>query len=85
MSKHQIGSVTVEAIDTYVRVTINNVGCIGAKPVIRCTKRECPTTLEVVQLLSEMRGYWPDDAHVFACSLAARDAKRNREESELRL
>lgn len=85
MSKHQIGSVTVEAIDTYVRVTINNVGCIGAKPVIRCTKRECPTTLEVVQLLSEMRGYWPDNAHIFACSLASRDAMRNKEESELRL
>ena len=83
MSKHQIGSVTVEAIDTYVRVTINNIGGIGARPVIRCTKRECPTTLEVVQLLSEMHGYWPDDAHVFACSLAARDAKRNKEAWEV--
>lgn len=83
MSKHQIGSVTVEAIDAYVRVTVNNVGCIGARPVIRCTKRECPTTLEVVQLLSEICGYWPDNAHVFVCSLASRDARRNKEAWEV--
>jgi len=78
--KHVIGSVTLEAIDTYVRVTVRNIGGVDAPPVVRVTKRECPEALEVAQLLSEIRGYWPDYSHLCLCSRAAEDARNNKTE-----
>lgn len=78
--KHVIGSVTLEAIDTYVRVTVRNIGGVDAPPVVRCTKRECPSPLEVAQLLADIRGYWPDNAHLCLCSRVAADARNNKTE-----
>lgn len=75
--KHRFGSVTVEAIETYVRVTVSNFGGPGAPDRIAVTKHECPSAVEVAQLVSDMRGYWPDDAVLQGCSRAAAEAKAN--------
>jgi hypothetical protein len=77
--KYRIGSVTIEAIDTYVRVTVCNIGGPGAKPRIKVTDRETPTSVEVAQVLAEIRGYWPDQAHLQICGRAADDARANAE------
>jgi hypothetical protein len=58
-------------------VTVNNIGGLEAKPRIAVTKNQFPTTSDIAQLLSDMRGYWPDSAHLFACSKAAQDARNN--------
>jgi len=76
--KHCLGSVTVEAIDTYVRVTVKNIGGLGSPPRIAVTKKELPSALDVAQLLASIRGYWPDAAHLQACARAADDAKNSK-------
>jgi len=76
--KYRLGSVTIEAIDTYVRITLANYGGIGTQDRIAVTKHECPTAVEVAQLLADMRGYWPDSATLQACSRAAHDAAENK-------
>lgn len=81
--KYRLGSVTIEAIDTYVRITIANAGGIGTQDRIAVTKHECPAAAEVAQLLADLRGYWPDRAHLQACGRAADDARRNKADSEL--
>ena len=81
--KYRLGSVTIEAIDTYVRITITNAGGIGTPDRVAVTKHECPPALEIAQLLADMRGYWPDRAHLWACGSAADDARKNKTASEL--
>ncbi len=81
--KYRLGSVTVEAIDTFVRVTVENIGGLDAPPRIAVTKRQFPKAHEVAQLLADIRGYWPDAAHLQACGRAAQDAKKNRIELAL--
>ena len=76
--KYRLGSVTIEAIDTYVRVTVNNIGGADAPPRIAVTKKQCPSATDVAQLLSDIRGYWPDGAHLQACGRAAADARDNK-------
>lgn len=79
--KYRLGSLTVEAIDTYVRVAVANVGGIGGSTKVAVTKRQCPTPEEVVSLVMELtqaHGYWPDDAVVRACSRASHDALDNK-------
>ena len=75
--KYRLGGVTLEALDTYVRITT----CTG----VRCTKRQCPKAQEVADLLYQMQGYWPNSAQLIACSRAAHDARDNKAASELAL
>lgn len=77
--KYKLGSLTIEAIDTYVRVTVENFGGADCSSKIACTKNECPTALEVAALIQSIRGYWPDRAVLQACGHAARDARLNYE------
>lgn len=74
--KYKLGSVTIEAIDTYVRVTVEGIGC-------RVTDHPCPKTMDVALIVHEMRGYWPDNAVLQACSRAAEDARNNKTELDL--
>ena len=77
--KYQLGSLTIEAIDTYVRVSVLNIGGMDDTPDrIRVTKKQCPTSVEVANLVAEIRGYWPDNAVLQACGRAATDAKNNK-------
>lgn len=81
--KHQLGSVTVEAIDTYVRVTVANFGGPGAPPRVAVTRRQCPKALDVAKLLAELREMplgQIDSAQLQACGRAADDARANRDE-----
>lgn len=81
--KYRLGSLTVEAIDTYVRVTVSNIGGAEAPDMVAVTKRQCPKTEEVVALVAEMRGYWPDSATLQVCGRAAEDARNNKIELAL--
>jgi len=83
--KYRVGSLTVEAIDSYVRVTVANIGGVEAPDRVQVTKRECPAGEEVAQLVSDIRGYYPDKAALSACSRAAKDAQDNKDASELDL
>jgi len=74
---YRIGSTTIEAIDTYVRITVRNKGGIDAKPIVKCTKKQCPTSEQVAELLTSIKGYRPDSAHLTLCSRASHDAKLN--------
>lgn len=76
--KYRLGSLTVEAVDTYVRVSVANIGGPDAPVRVATTKRQCPRTEEVANLVAEMRGYWPDAAVLQACSRAADDARNNK-------
>jgi len=84
--KYRLGSLTVEAIDTFVRVSVANVGGIGARARVAVTKREFPTPEEVVALVTELteaRGHRPDNAVLGVCSRASRDALDNKIELAL--
>ena len=81
--KYRLGSVTLEAIGTFVRVTVENLGGPDAKPRIAVTKKEFPKAQDVAQLLADIRGYWPDAANLQACARAAHDAEQNRMELAL--
>lgn len=83
--KYRLGSLTIEAIDTYVRVTVAGFGGSGAPDRCAVTKRQCPKAIGVAQLVADLRGYWPDKAVLLACGRAADDARRNREESQVNL
>lgn len=84
--KYRLGSVTVEAIDTYVRVTVNNFGGSDAPPRVAVTKRQCPPAVEVAALLAQLREL-PigslDAAQQQACGRAADDARNNKAACEL--
>ena len=77
--KYRLGSLTVEAIDTYVRVTIANFGGADAANKVAVTKKEKPSATDVAALVAEMRGCWPDNAVLTACGRAANDARSNAE------
>lgn len=77
--KYRLGSVTVEAIDTYVRVSVANIGGPDAPVRVAVTKRQCPKASEVVGLLTEIRGHDYHDAAILqACGRAAEDARNNK-------
>lgn len=76
--KYRLEGVTIEAIDTYVRVTVANVGCA-------VTKRQIPKSSEVANLLAQLQGYYPNKAQMQACARAAADAHDNKIASELDL
>ena len=78
--KYILGCLVVQAIDTYVRVTVRCMGGPSAPDNVRVTRQECPTAAQVASLVSEMRGYWPDNAVLQACGRAAADARANRDE-----
>ena len=81
--KYRVGSATIEAIDVYVRVTVSNIGGLDAPDVVRVTNRQCPSSIEVAQLVADIRGYWPDAAVLQACGRAAIDARNNKVELAL--
>jgi len=73
--RYRLEGTTIEAIDTYVRVTIN-----GRAEV---THRQCPKSIEVAMLLQRMQGYPPNRAQLQACGRAADDARANKIEVAL--
>jgi hypothetical protein len=75
--KYKLGSLTLEDIDQYVRVTV----AMGndQKDRVKVTKKACPTALNVAELVTTMRdGCWPDKAVLQACSRVAEDARNNK-------
>jgi hypothetical protein len=68
--KYRLEGLTIEAIDTYVRLTLGS-----GKVVV--TKKECPDSVDVANLLSETQGYRPNKAQLQACARAAQDARDN--------
>ena len=78
MRKYRLGSLTVEAIDTYVRVSVANIGGPDAPIKTAVTKRQFPSATDVAQLVTDIRGYWPDAAVLQACGRAAEDARNNK-------
>jgi len=79
--KYRLGSLTIEAIDTYVRVSVANIGGADAPVRVAVTKHELPSSEEVVQLIGEICGwpsYWPDRATLISCGRAVDDARNNK-------
>ena len=76
--KYRLGSLTVEAIDTYVRVTVANFGGADAPDKVAVTKRQLPKARDVANLIAEIRGYQPDATVLQACGRAADDARDNK-------
>ncbi len=68
--KYRLEGVTIEAIDTYVRVTV------GGRTQV--TNRQCPKSIEVAILLAQMQGYEPNRAQLQACGRAAVAARGRR-------
>jgi ribosomal protein S6E (S10) len=68
--KYRLEGLTIEAIGTCVRITLGN----GKTEVI---KQQCPESIEVAILLSQMQGYEPNRAQLQACGRAADDARLN--------
>jgi hypothetical protein len=81
--KYRLGSLTVEAIDTFVRVSVANIGGPDTPTKVAVTKKQFPTAIEVAQLVTDIRGYWPDNAVLIACGRAAEDARNNKIELNL--
>lgn len=55
--KYRLGSVTIEVIDTYVRVSVANIGGPDAPVRVAVTKRQRPKASEVVSLLNKIPGH----------------------------
>ena len=72
--KYRLGSITIEAVGTFVRI---NRAALNKTQV---TKKECPTSTEVANMLAEIQGRWPDNAQLQACGRAATDARNNKTE-----
>jgi len=68
--EYRLEGLTIEAIDTYVRVTV-----AGRTEV---TRRQCPKSIDVAILLARMQGYEPNRAQLQACGRAADDARSNK-------
>lgn len=84
--KHILGSLTIEAIDTYVRVTVDNWCGVAGNKRIACTEQECPTALDVAELVARLRELqigWLDNATLQACGRAALEARNNKLASSL--
>jgi hypothetical protein len=69
--KYRLEGLTIEAIDTYVRLSMNSK--------TKVTKKQCPKSIDVANLLEQMQGYPPNRAQLQACGRAAMDAKKNKE------
>jgi hypothetical protein len=69
--KYRLEGVTIEAIDIFVRVTVTNIGCA-------VTKKQCPESTDVADLLGGLQGYYPNRAQLQACGRAADDARNNK-------
>ena len=81
--KYRMGSLTIEAIDIFVRVSVANIGGPDAPVRIAVTKQQFPSSEEVAQLVTEIRGYLPDAATLITCGRASDDARSNKIELEL--
>ena len=68
--KYRLEGTTIEAVDTFVRITLGN-------GKVRVTKNEFPSAIEVSCMLQEMQGYSPNNAQKQACGRAATDARNN--------
>lgn len=68
--KYRLEGTTIEAIDTFVRITV-----AGKTQV---TKKQFPKSIDVAVMLQEMQGYSPNRAQLQACGNAAVDAKNNK-------
>lgn len=66
--KYRLEGTTIEAIDTYVRITLGS-------GLVRVTAKECPSSQSVAAMLAEMQGFYPNRAQLQACGNAARDAR----------
>lgn len=75
--KYRMGSLSIEAIDTYVRISVVGIGGPDAPIKHAVTKQQCPTSVEIAELISAIRGYWPDNSVLQACGRAAEDARNN--------
>ena len=73
--KYRLEGTTIEAIATFVRVTV-----AGRTEV---TARQCPKSIDVAILLSRIQGYEPNRAQLQACGGAADDARGNKIELAL--
>ena len=69
--KYRLEGTTIEAIDTYVRITLGN-------GKIEVTKRQLPSSQEIADMLHRMQGYPLNAAQLQACSRASDDAKNNK-------
>ena len=76
--KYRLGSLTVEAIETYVRVTVANFGGPDAPDKVAVTKRQLPKAIDVANLIAEIRGHFPDATVLQACGRASDDARDNK-------
>ncbi len=85
---YRLESLEIGAIDTYVRVTLHNVGGVAGSKRYKVTKRECPTAEQVrdtvLELYQEVYGSAQplNDSQLANCARAAKDARLNREEWE---
>ncbi len=66
--KRILGSLTLQTVGATVKVTLGN----GETMQSKCN----PDQIEVVQLVVNMRGHWPDTAVLMACGDVAREACR---------
>jgi len=73
--KYRLEGTTIEAIDTFVRVTV-----AGKTEV---TARQFPKSIDVAVMLQRMQGYEPNRAQLQACGRAADDARNNKTELAL--
>lgn len=83
--KYRIGSLLLEDVDTYVRISVID-GFDGTVLKTRVTKRERPTAIEVAELVCELRELrlgLLDRAHLQACGRAATAARENWDAKQL--
>jgi hypothetical protein len=70
--KYRLEGTTIEAIDTYVRISMGN-------GIVQYTDRQLPPPIDVAALLQKMQGYPPNRAQLQACGRAAADAVANKD------
>lgn len=68
--KYRLEGTTIEAIDTFVRITMTNK--------TEVTARQFPKSIDVANMLMRMQGYKPNRAQLQACGRAADDARNNK-------
>lgn len=74
--KYRLEGTTIEAIDTYVRITLGS-------GLVQVTKWEMPSATDVAAMMQQMQGYAPNRAQLQACGRAADDARSNKIELDL--
>jgi len=73
--KYRLEGTTIEAIDTFVRITV------GGKTEV--TARQLPRSIDVASMLRRMQGYEPNRAQLQVCGRAADDVRNNKIELAL--